>query len=85
MMGGQPELEDIGRDEDPFDQDRIGNMEKTPSTGKTLEELIDRARRMALRHAETSSYGLNPDESVWQGIVRGIGRQAHTFGWPYCP
>lgn len=60
-------------------------MEKTPSTGKSLQELIDRARRMALRCAETSPYELNPDENVWQGIVRGLGRQAHTFGWAYCP
>lgn len=60
-------------------------MEETPSTGKSLEELIDRARRMALRHAETSPYQLNPDQKIWQGITRAIGRQAHTFGWPYCP
>lgn len=60
-------------------------MEETPSTGKSLEELIDRARRMALRYAETSPYRLNSDQKVWEGIVRGIGRQAHTLGWPYCP
>ncbi len=60
-------------------------MERTPSTGKTLEELTQRARRMALRYAEISPYRLNPDQDVWEGIVKGIGRQAHTFGWPYCP
>ena len=60
-------------------------MERTPSTGKTLEELTQRARRMALRYAEISPYRLNPDQGVWEGIVAGIGRQAHTFGWPYCP
>ena len=60
-------------------------MEVTPSTGKSLQELIDRARRMALRYAEISPYHLNPDPAVWQGIVRGIGRQAQAFGWPYCP
>ena len=57
----------------------------TPSTGKSLEYLIDRARRMALRYAEVSPYRLNPNQDVWMGIVRGIGRQAATFGWPYCP
>lgn len=60
-------------------------MTKSHSTGKSLDELVDRARRMALRYAEVSPYRLNPDQGVWQGIVRGIGRQAHTFGWPYCP
>ena len=60
-------------------------MVATPSTGKSLEELIDRAQRMALRYAEVGPYRLNPDPAVWQGIVKGIGRQAHTFGWPYCP
>ncbi len=60
-------------------------MQKTPNTGKSLEELINRARRMALRYAEISPYHLNPDQDVWEGIVRGIGRQADTFGWPYCP
>ena len=60
-------------------------MNKTPSTGKSLEYLIDRARRMALRYAETSPYVLNPDQAIWEGIVKAIGRQAHTFGWPYCP
>ena len=60
-------------------------MEKTPSTGKSLEYLTDRARRMALRHAELSAYRLNPKREIWEGIVGGIGRQAYTFGWPYCP
>lgn len=60
-------------------------MERTPSTGKSLEGLIDRARRMALRYAEVSPYRLNPDQDVWEGIIKGIGRQAYTFGWPYCP
>jgi len=60
-------------------------MQETPSTGKSLEELTNRARRMALRYAETSPYHLNPDQNVWEGIVKGIGRQAHSFGWPYCP
>jgi ferredoxin-thioredoxin reductase catalytic subunit len=60
-------------------------MQETPSTGKSLEELIDRARRMALRYAEISPYRLNPENNVWQGLVRAIGRQADTFGWPYCP
>ena len=60
-------------------------MENTPSTGKSLEYLIDRARRMALRYAEVSPYRLNPNRDVWEGIVRGLGRQAYTFGWPYCP
>jgi len=60
-------------------------LERTPSAGKSLEELIDRAQRMALRYAEVSPYRLNPDQDVWEGIVRAIGRNAHTFGWPYCP
>jgi ferredoxin-thioredoxin reductase catalytic subunit len=60
-------------------------MKTTPSMGKSLEELTQRARRMALRYAEISPYRLNPDQDVWEGIVTGIGRQAHTFGWPYCP
>ncbi|MFQ6001596.1 MAG: hypothetical protein ACE5LG_07995 [Anaerolineae bacterium] len=60
-------------------------MERTPSTGKSLEYLTDRARRMALRYAEVSPYRLNPDQDVWEGIVRAIGRNAYTFGWPYCP
>jgi len=60
-------------------------MQETPSTGKSLEELTDRARRMALRYAEISPYRVNPDQDVREGIVRGIGRQAHTFGWPFCP
>jgi ferredoxin-thioredoxin reductase catalytic subunit len=61
------------------------SVQKTPSTGKSLEELTDRARRMALRYAEISPYFLNPDQDVWEGIVRGIARQAQTLGWPYCP
>ncbi len=60
-------------------------MEETPSTGKSLAHLIDRARRMALRYAGVSPYRLHPNREVWEGIVRGIGRQAFTFGWPYCP
>jgi ferredoxin-thioredoxin reductase catalytic subunit len=60
-------------------------VQQTPSTGKSLNQLIDRARRMALRYAEISRYRLNPDNDVWQGLVRAIGRQADTFGWPYCP
>ena len=60
-------------------------MTQTPNTGKTLDYLIDRARRMALRYAETSPYRLNPVQDTWKGIVTGIGRQAHTFGWPFCP
>ena len=60
-------------------------MEETPSTGKSLDYLVDRARRMARRYAKVSPYELNPDPDTWQGIVRGIGRQAYTFGWPYCP
>jgi hypothetical protein len=51
-------------------------MENTPSTGKSLEYLIERARRMALRYAQVDT---------WEGIARGIGRQAYTLGWPYCP
>jgi len=57
----------------------------SPNTGKSLEYLTDRARRMALRYAEVSPYRLNPKQAVWEGIVRAIGRQAHTFGWPFCP
>jgi ferredoxin-thioredoxin reductase catalytic subunit len=60
-------------------------MEKTPNTGKSLEYLTNRARRMALRYSEISPYELNPNQEVWEGIVKGIGRQAYTFGWPYCP
>ena len=60
-------------------------MEETPSTGKSLEVLIDRARRMAIRYAEVSPYRLNPNPKVWEGIVTGIGRQAYTYGWPFCP
>ena len=60
-------------------------VEQTPNIGKSLEYLTERARRMALRYAEVSPYRLNPNREVWEGIVRGIGRQAATFGWPYCP
>ena len=60
-------------------------MEPTPNTGKSLEYLTARARRMALRYEEVSPYRLNPNQQIWEGIVKGIGRQAHTFGWPYCP
>ena len=60
-------------------------MESTPNEGKSLEYLAARARRMALRYAETSPYSLNPNQDTWEGIVRAIGRQAHQFGWPYCP
>jgi len=71
---------------DGFNSDRMPeHLQKTPSTGKSLEKLTDRARRMALRYAEISPYFLNPDQEVWEGIVRGIARQAQTFGWPYCP
>lgn len=65
--------------------DRQHDDKQTPSTGRSLSYLIGRARRMALRHAEVSACRLNPDPEIWQGIVKGIGRQAHTFGWPYCP
>ena len=60
-------------------------MEKTPNTGKSLEYLMARARRMALRYTEVSAYKLNSSRDRWEGIVRAIGRQAFTFGWPYCP
>jgi ferredoxin-thioredoxin reductase catalytic subunit len=60
-------------------------METTPNTGKSLDYLIDRARRMAIRHAQVSACRLNPSRDIWEGVVRGIGRQAHTFGWPFCP
>jgi len=70
---------------DPTNKSHFEDRENTPSTGKSLEVLIDRARRMALRYAELSPYRLNPNQDVWEGIVKGIGRQAHTFGWPYCP
>ena len=60
-------------------------MDETPNTGKSLEYLVDRARRMALRYAEISPYQLHPEGDVWAGIVKAIGRQARTFGWPYCP
>ncbi len=60
-------------------------LETTPNEGKSLEYLTDRARRMVLRYVEVSPYQLNPSRDVWEGIVRAIGRQALTFGWPYCP
>jgi ferredoxin-thioredoxin reductase catalytic subunit/glutaredoxin len=60
-------------------------VENTPNAGKPLEYLMDRARRMAVRYTEKGPYRLNPSRNVWEGIVRGIGRQAQTFGWPYCP
>lgn len=52
---------------------------------KTLEDHIARARRGAIWYADHSPYHLNPDPSVWEGIVRAIGRQAHTHGLGYCP
>ncbi len=61
------------------------DVEQTPSSGKSLEYLVDRARRMALRYAQVSPYSLHPNPDVWAGITRAIGRQANTFGWPYCP
>jgi ferredoxin-thioredoxin reductase catalytic subunit len=60
-------------------------MEETPSTGKSLKYVTDRARRMAQKHAARTRYRLNPDQDTWEGIVRGIGRQAFRFGWPFCP
>ena len=63
----------------------MSSKKDTPSSGKSMAELIDRQRRMALRYAEVSPYNLNPAEGVWEGIVRGIASQAATFGWPYCP
>jgi len=60
-------------------------MTDTPSTGKSLEELIERSRRASIRYAEVSPYQLNPKQEIWEGIARGLGRQADTFGWPYCP
>jgi hypothetical protein len=62
-----------------------GNVERTPSTGQTLEYVTNRARRMALRYSKVGPYRLNPNQEVWEGIVGGIGRQAYTFGWPFCP
>ena len=61
------------------------DVEQTPSSGKDLEDLVDRARRMALRYAQVSPYNLHPTPDVWGGITRAIGRQAKTFHWPYCP
>ena len=60
-------------------------MDRTPNTGKSLEELVSRARRMMLRYAEVSPYNLNPNQDTWKGIAKGIGRQAYSLGWPYCP
>ena len=57
----------------------------TLSPGKSLEYLTDRARRMALRHAQVSGCRLNPKSEIWEGIVRGLGEQAYVSGWPYCP
>lgn len=56
-----------------------------PSADKSLEYLVDRARRMAIRHAEVSTCRLNPNRKTWEGIVGGLGQQAYTSGWPYCP
>ena len=61
------------------------NVKKTPNTGKSLEYLTERARRMAHRYAETSPYRLNPKRIIWEGITRSLGRQAYALGWPYCP
>ena len=52
---------------------------------RTLEEHIARSRKMAQWYAGHSAYRLNPDASVWEGIVRAIGRQAFARGFPYCP
>jgi ferredoxin-thioredoxin reductase catalytic subunit len=52
---------------------------------KSLAELQSQARRMALWYSQHSPYHLNPDPNVWEGIVKAIGRQARTFGFPYCP
>jgi ferredoxin-thioredoxin reductase catalytic subunit len=60
-------------------------VRKNPNIGKSLEYLTDRARRAALRYEEISPYSLNPKQEVWEGIVRGLARQAVTFGWPFCP
>ncbi len=56
-----------------------------PDSGKSLAELTSRARRMALWYSQHSPYSLNPAPNVWEGIVKAIGRQALTFGFPYCP
>jgi ferredoxin-thioredoxin reductase catalytic chain len=64
---------------------RRSTLESTPNAGKPLEYLTDRARRMVLRYVEVGPYKLNPNRDTWEGIVRAIGRQAQTFGWPYCP
>ncbi len=60
-------------------------MNSTPGSSKSLAELQAQARRMALWYSQHSPYSLNPDPNVWEGIVKAIGRQAHTFGFPYCP
>jgi ferredoxin-thioredoxin reductase catalytic subunit len=60
-------------------------MEETPNTGKSLEYLVDREQRMALRYQKVSPYRLNPNQAIWQGIVRSLGRQAQRYGWPFCP
>lgn len=57
----------------------------TEASPRTLAEHIARARHMAQWYASHSPYHLNPDPNVWEGIVKTIGRQAHTFGFPYCP
>lgn len=57
----------------------------TNPPARSLEEDISRARKMAKWYAGHSPYRLNPDPTVWEGIVRAIGRQAFTRGFPYCP
>jgi ferredoxin-thioredoxin reductase catalytic subunit len=52
---------------------------------RTFEQQIAHAREMAQWYAAHSPYRLNPDPRVWEGIVRAIGRQAFTRGFPYCP
>ena len=60
-------------------------MKDSPNKGKSLEELMARAKRMAQRYAEISPYRLNPRQSTWEGITNSLGRQAYDLGWPYCP
>ena len=60
-------------------------MKNSPNKGKSLKELIARARRMAQRYAAVSPYRLNPRQSTWEGITTSLGRQAYNLGWPYCP